>query len=175
LTDVTLVDGQQLPIQTQLWRGSGGTSHGADAATIGGGTALGATVGAAADWGTGAAIGAGAGAAAGIAAVLLTRGRPTVVPPETLLSFQLTDAQQVDTTHSAQTFQPVSPQDYEGGGRRQARGRGGYPEPGSCGAYQQCYAYGYPYPYPVYAYPYYYPGFGGFYGWWGPRYGFRRW
>src|SRR5713226_5623096 len=73
LTDMTVVDGRQVPILTELWKGSGGTSHGQDAATIGTTTALGAVIGAAADWGRGAAIGAGAGAAAGIGAVLLTR------------------------------------------------------------------------------------------------------
>ena len=82
LTDLTLVDGQQAPILTELWKASGGTSHGADAATIAGGTGLGAAIGAAADWGRGAAIGAGAGAVAGIGAVLLTRGRPTILEPE---------------------------------------------------------------------------------------------
>ncbi len=62
LTDLTMADGQSRPILTELWKGSGGTSHGADAATIGGTTALGAAIGSIADWGRGAAIGAGAGA-----------------------------------------------------------------------------------------------------------------
>src|SRR5579872_163177 len=79
LTDLTVADGQSRPILTELWKGSGGTSHGADAARIGGTTALGAAIGSIADWGRGAAIGAGVGAAAGIGAVLLTRGRPTVI------------------------------------------------------------------------------------------------
>src|SRR3984885_10342794 len=79
LTDMTIADGQSRPILTELWKGSGGTSHGADAATIGGTTALGAAIGAAADWGRGAAIGAGAGAAAGIWGGLLARGRAAVI------------------------------------------------------------------------------------------------
>ena len=108
LTDMTMVDGQSRPILTELWKGSGGTSHGADAATIGGTTALGAAIGSVADWGRGAAIGAGAGAAAGIGAVLLTRGRPTVIPPETLLTFRLTEPVTIDTTQAAQAFMPVS-------------------------------------------------------------------
>ena len=74
-----------------MWKGSGGTTHGNDAAAIGGTTALGAVIGSAADWGRGAAIGAGAGAAAGIGAVLLTRGRPTEILPETPLTFRLVD------------------------------------------------------------------------------------
>ena len=168
LTDLTLVDGQQRPILTELWKGSGGTSHGQDAATIGGTTALGAAIGAAADWGAGAAIGAGAGAAAGIGAVLLTRGRPTVIQPETQLSFRLVDPVKVDTTQGQQAFLPVSQQDYDSGrGVSRPRlaagyaGSGYYPGPAyyDCGYYQPCYAY------PGYGYPGYvgvYPGF-----WWG--------
>jgi hypothetical protein len=170
LTDATLVDGQQRPILTELWKGSGGTSHGQDAGTIAGGTALGAAIGAAADWGTGAAIGAGAGAAAGIGAVLLTRGRPTVIQPETQLSFKLVDPVKVDTTQGQQAFVPVTPQDFEGGrGENRPRLAGGYAGPGypgpgyyNCGYDQPCYAPGYAYAYP---YPYvgFYPGY-----WWGP-------
>jgi hypothetical protein len=171
LTDITIVDGRQLPILTELWKGSGGTSHGQDAATIVTTTGVGAAIGAAADWGRGAAIGAGAGAAAGIAAVLLTRGRPTIVPPETQLSFRLVDPVKIDTTQSQQAFLPVNQEDYEGG-RRSYRGgprvAGGYPGP-----YPYAYPYGY---YGPYYYPY--PYFGLYYGGWGRGYygrrGFRR-
>jgi hypothetical protein len=174
LTDLTLVDGQQAPILTELWKGSGGTSHGADAATIAGGTALGAIIGSAADWGRGAAIGAGAGAVAGIGAVLLTRGRPTILEPESQLTFRLVDPVKVDTTHSQQAFLPVSQEDFEGGRedrpRLRAGGRYGY-GPGPCGYYYPCYFA------PAYV------GVYGAYGWWGPGYygrgfygprGFRR-
>jgi hypothetical protein len=176
LTDMTVVDGRQVPILTELWKASGGTSHGEDAATVAGGTGLGAAIGAAADWGRGAAIGAGAGAAAGIAAVLLTRGRPTVLESETQLSFRLVDPVRVDTTRGQQTFLPVTQGDYEGGRferrgpPRLARGYPGYP----CGYYSPCYAYP----------SSYYPGYVGFYDGfgWGPRFrggfiggrGFRR-
>jgi len=171
LTDLTVVDGNQVPILTELWKGSGGTSHGQDAATIGTTTGLGAAIGAAADWGRGAAIGAGAGAAAGIAAVLLTRGRPTIVPPETQLSFRLVDPVKIDTTQSQQAFLTVNQEDYAGG-RRGYRGAprvaGGYP-----GSYPYIYPYSYYGPY-YYPYPYiglYYGGWGrGYYG----RRGFRR-
>jgi len=171
LTDLTVVDGNQVPILTELWKGSGGTSHGQDAATIGTATGLGAAIGAAADWGRGAAIGAGAGAAAGIAAVLLTRGRPTIVPPETQLSFRLVDPVKIDTTQSQQAFLTVNQEDYAGG-RRGYRGgprmSGGYP-----GSYPYAYPYSYYGPY-YYPYPYiglYYGGWGrGYYG----RHGFRR-
>jgi hypothetical protein len=177
LTDLTIADGQSRPILTELWKGSGGTSHGADAATIGGTTVLGAAIGSIADWGRGAAIGAGAGAAAGIGAVLLTRGRPTVIPPETWLTFRLKEAVTVDTTQSARAFLPVSQYDYENYGRRGSRYQGGYAPQGPYG--QAPYpppAYAYPYgAYPYAAYPgYYYPGpafyYGGYYGRWG-----RRW
>jgi hypothetical protein len=182
LTDLTLVNGEQVPILTELWQASGGTTHGADAATIGGTTALGAAIGAAADWGRGAAIGAGAGAAAGIGAVLLTRGRPTVVPPETPLNFRLVGPVKVDTTQGQQAFLPVSQQDYDGRGGRRYRAQGDDPgqppygpNPDNCGYYDSCIAYpGYVYPGYAYAYPgYYYPGFVGFYGGYGWGYGPR--
>jgi hypothetical protein len=175
LTDLTLVDGRQVPVLTELWKGSGGTTHGNDAATIVGGTGVGAAIGAAADWGTGAAIGAGAGAVAGIATVLLTRGRPTILAPESELSFRLVDPVKIDTTQSQQAFFPVSQDDYENG-RFERRGppryAGAYPGY-PCGYYAPCYAYpGY------YGYPY--VGFYGGYWWGGPRFrggfgrGFRR-
>src|SRR6266699_1476436 len=168
VTDMTGVDGRQVPILTELSKGSAGTSHEQDAATIGTTTGLGALIGAAADWGTGAAIGAGAGAAAGIGAVLLTRGRPTVLEPEEQLSFRLVDPVRIDTTQSQQEFLPVTQQDMDGG-RLERRGprrvAGGYPFPGPyaypCGYYGPCYTY---------------PGFVGFYsGWgWGPGFYGRR-
>jgi hypothetical protein len=194
LTDLTVADGQSRPILTELWKGSGGTSHGADAATIGGTTALGAAIGSIADWGRGAAIGAGAGAAAGIGAVLLTRGRPTVIPPETWLTFRLKDPVTVDTTQSAQAFVPVSQYDYDNYGRRGGRYSGAYgqqgsydPGPNACGYDAPCYAppaYAYPYvAYPYAGYPYAgYPGYYG-YGYGYPAFSFgyyrggwgRRW
>ena len=188
LTDMTIADGQSRPILTELWKGSGGTSHGADAATIGGTTALGAAIGSIADWGRGAAIGAGAGAAAGIGAVLLTRGRPTVIPPETWLTFRLKEPVTVDTTQSAQAFVPVSQYDYDNYGRRGGRYSGAYgqqgsyaPGPYACGYDAPCYAppaYAYPYAaypyagYPGYYYGYGYPAFS--FGYYGGRWG-RRW
>jgi hypothetical protein len=164
LTDMTIVDGRQVPILTELWKGSGGTSHSQDAATIGTTTGMGALIGAAADWGKGAAIGAGAGAAAGIGAVLLTRGRPTIVEPETPLSFRLVDPVKIDTTQSQHAFQPVTQQDFNGGRmehRTLRRMAGVYPRPYGypCGYYGPCYAY---------------PGYVGLYGVYGPGfYGHR--
>jgi hypothetical protein len=192
LTDMTMADGQSRPILTELWKGSGGTSHGADAATIGGTTALGAAIGSVADWGRGAAIGAGAGAAAGIGAVLLTRGRPTVIPPETWLTFRLKEPVTVDTTQSARAFLPVSQYDYDNyGGRRGSRYSGGYaqqgpyaqgpyaPAPYACGYDAPCYpppASAYPYGAYPYAGYYGYPAFSfGYYGGYGYYGRGRRW
>lgn len=163
ITDLTIVDGQQVPVLTQLWKASAGTSHGQDAATIGGTSAVGAAIGAAADWGRGAAIGAGAGAVAGIAAVLLTRGHPTELPPETPMTFRLADPVKIDTAQAKQAFQPVTQEDFGGGrgDRRQPpRLAAGYPGPWGypCGYYGPCYAY---------------PGFVGIYSGgygWGTRY-----
>jgi hypothetical protein len=76
-------------------------------------TALGAAIGAVAGWGTGAAIGAGAGAAAGLAGVLLTRGAPAVVFPETPLTFRIQQAVNVNTERAPQAFQPMNPYDYQ--------------------------------------------------------------
>ncbi len=171
LTDLTVVDGRQLPVLTELWKGSGGTSHGQDAGAIATTTGLGAAIGAAADWGRGAAIGAGAGAAAGIAAVLLTRGRPTILEPETQLSFRLVDPVRVETGQAQQAFLPVTQEDYQGrrferrGPRQVAGGYPAYP----CGYYSPCYAY------PGYFYPEYVGFYGGYYGSYYRRHGYRRW
>ena len=154
LTDLSVVSGQQVPILTELWKGSAGTSHGEDANTIAGTTGLGAIIGAAADWGRGAAIGAGVGAAAGIGVVLLTRGRPTEIEPETPLSFRLVDPVTIDTTTSRMAFLPVTQQDFDGSRSEHRRPRvaGGYPPPwwGPCGYYGPC--YGYPTYFGVYGY-----------------------
>ena len=169
LTDLTLVNGEQAPILTELWKGSGGTTHGADAATIGTGTVLGAIIGSAADWGRGAAIGAGAGAAAGVGAVLLTRGRPTILEPESQLSFRLVDPVKVDTEHGQQAFLPVSQEDFGNGRGARPRLRMGSGYYGANGLYGSC----------GYAYPCYYgPGYVGIYpglGWWGGGYYGRGW
>jgi len=163
LTDLTLVDGQQMPIRTQLSGRNGPTSVGRDVAGVAGTTAAGAAIGAAADWGKGAAIGAGAGAIAGTLGVLLTRGYPTVVTPESLLTFRLDAPVVISTTHAPQAFRYVEPGDYQAsakplGPRPPARPCAGYGCP--------------PAPYLYYGAPYYYPNYwgGGFGFWYGPRY-----
>src|SRR5438094_7475655 len=113
LSELVLADGRQVPIRTQLFENSGGASRGRDAGAIGTTSGLGAAIGAAAGGGRGAGIGAAAGAAAGVAGVLVTRGRPTVIPPETQLTFRLEAPLTVSTAGREQAFQPVTQQDYD--------------------------------------------------------------
>jgi hypothetical protein len=135
LTDVTLADGQNVRVHTQLVQYSGGTSRGRDATAIGATTAIGAAVGAAADGGFGAGVGAAAGAAASTIGVLMTRGRATEVYPEALLTFRTTEPLTISTDRSSLAFMPVRQEDYAPDGQpRQPRlarrpGYGGYPYP----------------------------------------------
>ena len=156
LTRLTLVNGQQLPIQTQLVQASGGTTRGRDASAIGTTTGTGAVIGAIAGAGEGAAIGAGIGAAAGVAGVLLTRGRPTMIPPEALLSFRLETSADISTVQAQAAFRPVTQQDYPQDVLQRRPGRAYPPRP--------------PYGYPGYGAYYVGPGYYGPY--WGPPYGY---
>ncbi|HWF07459.1 MAG TPA: hypothetical protein VG297_03290 [Bryobacteraceae bacterium] len=174
LTGLVLVDGQQANVQAQMINRTGSTSQGRDAAAIGGTTALGAIIGAGVDNGRGAAIGAGAGAAAGILGVLLTRGRPTVIYPETVLTFQIDAPITIATGRAPQAFRDVDARDYgqqapAAGPRYSGGPAGGYaggpagaPPPPAAPYYGSGY-YGYGYPYPYY---------GGFSLFVGPRYGY---
>jgi hypothetical protein len=156
LTRLTLVNGQQLPVQTQLVQASGGTTKGRDASAIGTTTGSGALIGAIAGAGEGAAIGAGIGAAAGVAGVLLSRGRPTVIPPEALLTFRLETSADIATAQAQAAFRPVTQQDYPQNALQQRRpGRAYPPRP--------------PYGYPVYG-PGYYVGPGYYSPYWGRPY-----
>jgi hypothetical protein len=172
LPELTIVDGQQLPLQTQLFQTSGGTSHEQDAAAIGTTTGVGAAIGAIANGGVGAAIGAGAGAAAGIIGVLSTRGKPTVIPPETVLSFRLQAPVTISTEKSQFAFRPVTQSDYSSRSSqdRPRMARPG-PPPRPYYPYGYPYAYAYPYPYPWYPAPFI--GFG-YYGGFGRYGGYRR-
>ncbi len=159
LDELVLVDGQQVPIRTEMMRSSAGTSMGRDAAGVGATTGIGAIIGGAAGGGEGAAIGAAAGAAAGIIGVLTTRGRPTELYPETVLTFRLQNALTVDTSQSQQAFLPVTPNDYNNNGRV-LHNPPRYPA-----------AESYPPPPPYYYPPYYYPARGWYYGYYGYGYG----
>ncbi len=168
LTSLTLADGTQAPIHSQLVAMHGPQTPGrVEAGTVVGTTAVGAAVGGVAARGEGAAIGAGAGAAAGLAAVLLTHNHPTLLYPETALTFNVTTPVVVNTYNAVQAFRFVGPEDYQANTTQVAPrptlvrpahvyGPGYYP-------------YGYPYYYPYY--PYYWgPSFGV-----GIGFGGRRW
>ena len=158
LTSLTAVDGQQVNLETQLISRDAHSTAGRDVAVVGTTTGLGA------------AIGAGAGAAAGLAGVLLTRGAPAVIYPESLLTFRITAPATVATDRAPQAFRYVDGNDYQQPPLVQTRIQGP-PPPGPAP-----YSAPYPYPYPYFAYgypyPYYYgPGFGVVIG---PRFGYYR-
>ncbi len=188
LTDLTLADGQQVPIQSQLLTRNGDTSIGRDVAGVGATTAAGAAIGAGVNGGVGAGVGAGAGLIVGTIGVLLTRGRPTYITPESVLTFRVEAPITVSTERAPYAFRYVDPNEYDrpdrNGGPRGPQLGYGAPPPAPY------YGYGYPYyaGYPYYPYPYWggigfgvYPGFyfgrgfygRGFYGG-GFRGGFRR-
>ncbi len=166
LSELVLVDGQQLPIRSQLLQDSGGTTKGRDAAATATTTAMGAAIGGAANGGEGAGIGAAIGAGAGLAGVLLTRGRATVIPPETSLTFQLRYPVAISTANSGPAFRPVVPEDYDNRSLQRRPGRyaeGPYPLPPPYGPYfAPWWGYYYPAPFVV-----------GFYGF--GRRGYRHW
>ncbi len=183
LTGLVLADGTQAPVTSHLVAQQGGsTPGGVQAGTIVGTTAVGAAIGGIAARGAGAAIGAGAGAAAGIIGVLLTRNHPTVLYPETVLTFQLTSPVTISTVNSS-AFRFVGPEDY---GRTYSSYNdrpGPQPRPGPAPVPPAYYYGGYPGYYPGYYYPYSYWGpsvvIGGGWGWgrgwgWGGGFG-RRW
>ena len=164
LTGLTLVDGSQVTVRSQLVARRGPTTPGGqELGTVATTTAVGATVGAVADWGRGAAIGAGAGAAAGIIGVLLTHNHPSVVYPETALTFRIETSVIINTMRAPQAFRYVDPNDYQ----RPAEAR-------TMPVRRPVPYYGPGY-YPYYPYPYWGYGYGmgiGFGRGWG--YG-RRW
>ncbi len=155
LTELSIVDGQQIPIRTQLAERQAGTSNGRDAGAIAAGTGVGAAIGAAADGGFGAGMGAIAGAAASTIGVLVTRGNNTVVYPEQVLTFRLEAPILISTARSEQAFQYVTQEAYDG-----QRGNYSYR-----GAPQQAAVI--PAPYYSRYYPYspygYYPSYPGYY------------
>jgi hypothetical protein len=119
VTEISLADGRQVQVKTRVIDRRGETSVGRDAQAIATTTAVGAAVGAAADGGFGAGMGAIAGAAASTVGVLVTRGRPTIVYPETPLAFRLDNPITVDPGYAQDAFQPVRPEDYEMAGAYQ--------------------------------------------------------
>jgi hypothetical protein len=173
LTGIQLADGRQIQVKTKLIDRRGNTSYGRDAFAIGATTATGAAIGAGVNGGVGAGVGAAAGLVVSTIGVMLTRGRATVVGPETPLTFSMETPITLD--NSQQAFQYAAQQDYNAGVRPPMGPRPGYgsaygpgypPPPPYYGGY---YA---PYPY-AYGYPYWGPSvYFGYGGRWG--YG-RRW
>jgi hypothetical protein len=180
ITELSLVDGEQVPVSTDMQQAAPSpaaqTPPGRNAATVATTTVLGTIVGAAIGRGQGAAIGAGLGATAGLATVLYTRGRPTTVAPETLLSFRLQSPLAISTERRQVAFQPVTQADYKDqdayANAPRLRGpRRVYAAPyynGYCG----------PWGWDCYPGPYFGPYVGVGVGVWGPRFGgygrFRR-
>jgi hypothetical protein len=104
-----------------------------------------------------------AGAAAGIIGVLLTRGKPTYISPEQVLTFRVENPIVISTDRAPQAFRYVGPGDYQAPQARPYAPRSPAPY---YGAGYPVYGPGYG---PYYGYPYYYGpsigiGFGGFYG-----------
>lgn len=181
LTGMTLADGTQVPLESQLVTQQGRTTPGGvQAGTVAGTTGAGAVIGGMVGWGTGAAIGAGAGAAAGLIGVLLTRHHATVLYPETPLTFQITTPLTVSTSNNPQAFRFVGPEDYNRSYNSYSARPGPQARPAPAPAPYYYGGYGYPYPYYAYPYPYWGPSvwIGGGWGWggwggWGGRWG--RW
>lgn len=166
LTNLTLVDGQSVPIRSQLVVREGPTSVGRDAIAITGTTGLGAAIGAVANGGPGAAIGAAAGAAASSIGVLLTRGSPTMVYPEMPLLFEMTAPVTIETNNAPEAFHFVNSADYPQA-QPQTQTVSVYPSPAPLPHSYPYYVHYAPSDYPYFSYyPYfpYYPYYSGFYG-----------
>jgi hypothetical protein len=119
-------------------------------------------------------VGAGAGLIVGTIGVLLTRGRPTVIYPESVLTFQIEQPVTISTEHAPYAFRWIDPNEYDRPynargpqgpqGPPQYAGAGyGYAPPAA-----PYYGYGYGYGYPYYPYPYW----GGVGAYWGPGFYF---
>jgi len=163
LTELSLVDGQQVPIRTQLIEYQRGTSGSRDTGVVLGTTAAGAAIGAAAGGGLGAGIGAIGGAAAGAIGVMATRARATEIHPEAMLTFRTLDPVTIATDRSGDAFQSAARQpNYQS--QVQPRERAVAPPAPYYGGYYGGYYDPYYYPYYPYRGYYYGPGFGfGFY------------
>ena len=152
LITMSLVDGRQMPVRTQLMEYAGGTSIGRDAAAVGTVTGTGAAIGAAAGGGVGAAIGAAEGAAASGIGVLTTRGHATEIYPEAEVTFRTMEPIAINTDRATQAFTPVRQDDFAP--RLQQRGPSTIVRNGPA------------------VYPYYGGGYGGGYGgYWGNNWG----
>ncbi len=96
VTDVTL-NGQVYPLTTSVWAHTGADKMPGTVSNSVGLGAVGALVGAFAGGGAGAAIGAGVGAGAGLASSAATPRGQLIIPPESVLTFQITAPSTVRT------------------------------------------------------------------------------
>lgn len=177
VTELSLVDGQQIPVKTSLSQYAGGTTYGRDGAAIATTTGVGAAIGASVNGGVGAGVGAAGGLVASVVGVLVTRGRATEIYPESVLTFRLGAPVTISTERSGQAFHAVQQNDYShaAAAPRQA------PRP----AYGQgpigYYGWGSPWPYAGYGYGYPYYGSSIYFGYgiggrhYGGYRGGRRW
>ncbi len=148
MIELSIVDGQRVPVRTELMQYAGGTSNGRDAAAVGTTTGIGAAIGASAAGGFGAGMGAIAGAGASAIGVLVTRGRATEIYPETAITFRLTAPVEISTERGQQAFHPVRQEDYEARQLQQRTVHVSAPSPYYSGfGYGSGYGYGYGYPY----------------------------
>jgi hypothetical protein len=83
--------GQQYPLNTEVWAENGRDKTGRTVGNTVGTSAFGALLGAVVGGGRGAAIGAGAGAGVGLAGSAATPGGQIIIPPESVLSFRISD------------------------------------------------------------------------------------
>jgi hypothetical protein len=153
LTDISLVDGQQATIRTQLIEYHRANNDGRDTGVVVGTTAAGAAIGAVAGGGVGAGIGAIGGALAGAIGVVATRGHATEIHPEAMLTFRTLGPVSIATDQSGGAFQPMPQRNYQSY-QDQVQPRQSAVAPPA-----PYYGYGY-----GYYDPYYYPYYGGFYG-----------
>lgn len=115
LVGLKLADGTPVTVQSQMIDQSGHTPYGNQAGVVVGTTAVGAAIGAGAAGGSGAAIGAGAGVVAGLIGSLFTKGSPTVLYPETPLTFSLKAPVEISTERAPQAFRYATNRDYGAG------------------------------------------------------------
>ncbi len=112
LTNLTLIDGQQLPIHADVISVREHTPNaGQDVGTMATTTGIGAIIGGAIGWGTGAAIGAGIGALAG-AGILVNEHAHNNVKPEELMTFRIDSPAQISTANAPQAFHWVEPGEF---------------------------------------------------------------
>lgn len=104
LDRLLLGSGESVELVTDIVSRQGEHTKGSDAAKIGAGAAIGAVIGAIGGGRKGAGVGAATGAGASTAGVLLTRGKPVILEPETRLSFQLRAPLQIEAVPAQSSY-----------------------------------------------------------------------